>query len=360
MGDIRALYRVVSRLGILASIAYLVAGMAFLLAERVLDHARILLYGALLLFPHSVALAYVASGFAGSIPKLLGSGAYVSLALLAAPALGLLYSPGAALALFLAAFAVMALISGYVASGRRGSLRLSLALVGLSYLVSSLVITAILTLKGKTGLFSEGLALTVAYPLTLIYAVTVHSLPSTFRDSPLYTPASALPALTLLASLLALNGYVLWSSIAVLASMALYAVAAKLYRLPTYARGIEKLRGKSPAYSGLRFFIEGHYAILAIIALTAIYTLAGHLIWRGPQALLLIHLYAIGFTLGHIVIHGPMMLPVILGVKHKRRYTRTPYIAVTAAASLWPIASEASYILIAIALISIIYIIRWP
>ena len=360
MGDIRALYRVASRLGILASIAYLIAGMAFLPVERVLDHARILLYGALLLFPHSVALAYVASGFPGRIPALLGSGAYASLALLAAPALGLLYSPSAALALFLVVFIVMVLTSGYVASGRRGSLRLSLALVALSYLVSSLVIAAILTLKGEIGLFSEGLALTIAYPLTLIYAVTVHSLPSTFRDSPLYMPASVLPALTLLASLLALNDYVSWSSLAVLASMALYAVAAKLYRLPTYARSIEELRGKSPAYGGLRFFIEGHYAILAIIAITAIYTLAGPLLWRGPQALLLIHLYAIGFTLGHIVIHAPMMLPVVLGVKHKRRYTRTPYIAVAAAATLWPIAPELSYAMITVALVSIIYIVRWP
>ncbi len=344
--------REISRIGILTSIAYLALSLGVLLAGYHHRHAYIMLYSALLLFPHSVALTYVASGAVRNerAQKLVVTSAIITFAMFVAPIFGLWLNWEVPTATFVAVSIPMIFASIFAGRSQKGNIKLSLYLVSASYIVY-LTTVASLLIRGWPEKFSiAATALTFAYPVTLIYAVTVNSLPSTFNDKPSYSLSYTLPVLTAIGSFLVGLRFIKAGSAIVAASTLIYIFAARMYRLQKYLKSIERLNKESPAYKGSAFFIKSHYVIIASIALTIIYTSLFIIKSFSFFCLLcLLHAYVMGFVTIHVFLHAPVMLPVVLKVKHKRRYTLWPLILALIAAAIWPVQGLASYILYVIA-----------
>jgi len=348
--------REVSRIGILTSIAYLALSLGVLLAGYHHRHAYIMLYSALLLFPHSVALTYVASGAIRNkrAQKLIMASAIITFAMFVAPIFGLWLNWEIPTAVFAAISIPMIFASILAGRLQRGNIKLSFYLVSSSYIIY-LTTVASLLIRGWPEKFSiAATALTFAYPVTLIYAVTVNSLPSTFNDKPSYTLSYTLPILTAIGSFLVGLRFLKIGSAIVAASTLIYIFAARMYKLQKYLSSIERLNKESPAYKGSAFFIKSHYVIIASIILTIIYTsLFVAKSFSFFCLLCLLHAYVMGFVSIHVFLHAPVMLPVVLKVKHKRRYTLWPLILALVAAAIWPtvwpISGIVSYILYVIA-----------
>ncbi len=335
----RNLPREASRIGVLASAAYLAVALVSAPPGFLRVHTTLALYGAILLFPHAVAVAYVASS-ARAPRKPLLLAALATLAYLPAPALALGNTLVGDL-FFAAASVTLATASILIARERKASVRISLTLVALTY---ALTIAAIVAADlSNAGLREKALALTIAYPLTLIYAVTVHSLPSTFGDQP--DPRLA-PIPHLLAAPAAILAPIRPETALALtaASLLAYIPAARIHRLPAY---YEKLRGRNPetpAYKGMKYFLDGHVMVVVSIAATlaaTIYLTISH--WNTLAAL---HLLLLGPVLVHIAIHEPMMIPVILGVRHKRLFIREVYPTAILASITWIFSPPIAYMIL--------------
>ncbi len=344
--------REVSRIGILASIAYLALSLGILLAGYHHRHAYIMLYSALLLFPHSVTLTYVASGAMRNkrAQRFIMVSAIITFAMFIAPIFGLWLNWEIPTAIFAVVSIPMIFASILAGRSQKGNIRLSLYLVSSSYIIY-LTTVASLLIKGWPEKFSiAATALTFAYPVTLIYAVTVNSLPSTFNDKPSYFLSYSLPVLTAIGSFLVGLRFIKAGSAVIVASTLIYIFAARMYRLKRYLSSIQRLNKESPAYKGSAFFIKSHYVIIASISLTVIYTLLFITKSFSFYCLLcLLHAYVMGFVSIHVFLHAPVMLPVVLKVKHKRRYTLWPLILALVATAVWPVSGIASYILYVIA-----------
>jgi hypothetical protein len=281
------------------------------------------------LFPYSVSVAYVASAlnkyYPSQLPIALG-------VLLLAPTPLLALSVGEEWANLLVVIAgILGFASAFYTSVfKRGSVRLSMQLVAITNLLA--VITAIVRQCWAQGLLFSyySLAMTISYPVTLIYAVTVHALPSTFKDKPHVTVSWLLPVLTIVSALLILTDKAELGGVLAILSAYLYIVAAKLYKLKEYFQLASKFP-EGPARGGAYYFLEGHIAVIILIVLITVY-----MVLPGCNVLCLLHLYALGFSSLHVMIHGPMMVPVILGIRHKRRFNPSPYVFQLIAMALFP------------------------
>jgi hypothetical protein len=171
------------------------------------EHAHIMLYAGLLLFPHSVAISYLASAARSrSHAKQVMALSLLSIPLMASPLIALWRPLLIPLATFLPASLAAIPVSISLASAASKSLRLSLILFALTYLASSSIILTFY-FHGFPGYFSiVSLAMTLAYPLPLIYSVTVHSLPSTFQDRPSFSMSVLSVALAWLSAFLTALG----------------------------------------------------------------------------------------------------------------------------------------------------------
>ncbi len=325
--------RAVSAIGVWASIAYLVIAILYLVYGEPHTHARYMLYGVLLLFPYSVAVAYVASSLNKYHPSqlLMSTGVFL---LIFTPILALDYSEEYANLLVVFSGLLGFSSALYTASLKKGSVRLSMELVAVASILMSIIAIA-RQCWGRNLLFSYySFSMTIAYPVTLIYAVTVHALPSTFRDhSPRGLPW-LLPILTFLSSLMVFDDKLLVSRIFALASIYVYIFAARIYKLKDYF-GFAKRFPEGPARSGAYYFLEGHISVLFLTLIISIYTL-----YPNCNVLCFLHLYALGFSSLHVLIHGPMMLPVILSIRHKRRFNVSPYVFQLLAVLLFPLSGE--------------------
>jgi len=337
----RTVSKEAARAGVVASIVYLAASLALLVAGYPHEHARAMTYGVLLLFPHAVAVAYVASASSARTYPLVGLMALSVAPAAVAPAVAV-RSIGLAALLFAFVSAVSAPAAALVGAGRRRSVRLSLFMVSLSY-AATLAVIAYMLVAGHPRLFSQAaLALVIAYPVLLIYAVTVHALPATFSDEPSYPAALLLLALGGAGALLVASGSLEVGAIAALSSAALYVYAARLYKVGDYRRWVESRYSDkgSPAYKGMRYFLDGHLFVIVSIVILAVHTVL--YIMGACNLLCLVHSYAMGFVTVHVLIHAPMMLPVILRIRHRRRYTLAPLATALAATLLWPLAGPAA------------------
>ena len=334
-----------SAIGVWASIAYLVIALYYLVAGEPHTHARYMLYGVLLLFPYSVSVAYVASALNRYHPWQIPIAAGV---LLLAPAPLVALSVGeewANLLVVIAGFLGFA-SALYTASMKRGSVRLSLELAAAASLLASVV--AIVRQCFASGLLFSyySLAMTLAYPVTLIHAVTVHALPSTFKDRPQGSASWLLPLLTLLGALLVLDRRVLLGALAGISSVYVYVYAARLYRLGEYFR-VASGFPEGPARGGAYYFLEGHVAVLILVVIMTVY-----LAWPGCNVICRLHLYALGFSSLHVLIHGPMMLPVILGIRHRRRFNPSPYVLQLLAVLLFPFTGDGALVMYVLAILA--------
>jgi hypothetical protein len=105
------------------------------------------------------------------------------------------------------------------------------------------------------------------------------------------------------------------------------------------------------------YYLEGHAYVIAIVVLIVLYTIpAMHAGCNLNCVLLELHLLALGFAWMHVAIHAPMMIPVILGVRHAKRYTQAPYVFALLSAVLWPFMGIVSLILIILSLAGMIYV----
>ncbi len=326
--------RIASIAGILASAAYLAAAIVAAPAGFYGHHMVLALYGSLVLFPHAVAIAYVASASPRN-SRPLQLAAVLSPAAIAAPLLGLYALEAADLAV-LAAFAPMIAAAARAAATRRGSARLSMILVSATYTVSMATIAYYLWVNAT--IIEKALMLVAAFDVTLIYAVTVHSLPSTFGDRPV-AGASPVPHALAAAAALAAPWSTTLFSILLAASMAVYLVAARIARAYKYYERLSRLDPSTPAYKGMKYFLDGHIWVLATTLVTIAYAVVsalGVIEPREPPNLALLHVVVLGFVMIHILIHEPMMVPVILGLKHKRVFIPHAYPAAVLAAFAWP------------------------
>ena len=349
----RKLARRVSRIGVIAASAGVIAGLAsFALRGFLLWHMILMLYTGFIMFPHYVAIAYISSSASKKGVLLTNAMAIASTPLVILPIIARVYWPRLASALVL-----VAAIAGIAASlgsavERRGSLRLSLILAGIAYAGLALS-TAYWWASGfRASLVDYALSVALAYTATLIYAVTSHSLPSTFADRP-SPPVSLVAALgSVLAGLYVLEGNDPWIAGDIwLASALLYIYGARLHRVGRYFRvAREKSRGSEKAYRGLWYYLVGHVFVLLVVLLASVvlaWASREPVIPRARASLILLHLLGLGFAWMHVAIHAPMMLPVILGVRHAMRYNAWPYILVLGATLLWPVSGAASLVLAA-------------
>lgn len=326
-----------------AAAVLLVAALAAAWLSLFYVHMSLMLFGALVLFPFSVAVAYVASGArgrgpgwgvalmsAGEAAALLAAGAAAAgwwrLGLVLAGAAGLLGCVGAA-------------SSSLGVTGPPGWSLRGVAAAGCGLSAASAALLASGAAPGPVA----GLSVALGYDLPLIYAVTAHSVPMTFRRRPRWAAAFAGMLASAAGGALAGLGFVAPGAALGAAGLPFYAASARLEELPGYLR--EASRRPGAAGAGLRYFAIGHAASLAAAVLAAAYTL---LYAAGAcDTPCLLHGYTLGFISIHVWIHAPMMLPVILRVRHRRRYNPLPYLLALLAALAFPASGPAALALYA-------------
>ena len=313
----RSMARLVSRLLVAASIplGFAVPFLAWL--GRVEWHTSLVGYVALPVFVTGVSAAYVASGLRRApwwLDRLVG------LLALAVGAAALL-APRSSLPLIVASLAYGGVVL-WASTLASGSVALSLGGLGASYLVLGLY----LLLPGPGDWLLRVVGAVYASAVGPIYAVTVHSFPRTYGMEPRRCCAYLLYLAHAAGVLLLAAGLVKASAALLTAAMLiLYPLAARLDSMPGVYRGLRSrlATGRSVALRSHLYFLAGHF----LVPLMALYVAAGWLLLlHGGGVLLLAHAVAAGFTLLHIEIHAPMMLPVILGLRHARRYWLLNYI----------------------------------
>lgn len=349
----RSMIRMTSAVGIIVSVFYLLAALSILLPVKgdFAGHANLMLLGSLILFPYSVAVAYVASVARNPWPSLLPISVGAVL-LYPTPVLadGNLQAPMAVLAALAIAGFLGAASSLMVGPGRKGAVRLSLYLVGITML--GLALASIVEAYSETSIFTETLVLILAFPVPLIYSVTVNSLPSTFSDKP-STAASVLSVtLSIAASVLVGLGYTRPGFYLAAASLVLYLYAARFHRLGAYWRRVSSMP-RTPARAGLEYFIQGHVAVVIV----TVVVLAELLAYPSRCGVIcVIHGLALGFASMHVWIHGPMMVPVILGMRHGRRFNPLPYITLLAAVAVYPLSHPLALVLYVVSLVLDVFV----
>lgn len=344
--------RAVSAVGVIASIAYLLAAFIYLALDKPKIHARFMLYGALVLFPYSVSLAYVSSVAKKRVPSLIPL-TVGNILLLPLPVLWLYGVSDSFLEGILIIAGLLGVPSAFlVARERKASVKLSLELVGLTYTIMAVSAASAVV---STGLLfhDHALALVYAFPLPLVYSVTVNAFPATFKDQPSKRASYLLPLLSLVSAILVLRGNVLWANIVFALTLLLYIYAARLYRIPRYKAFLDNLP-EGPGRDGLAYFLWGHLAVLVLSAIIVAYMFLGG---SMCSSLCILHLLALGFTSLHVWIHGPMMLPVILGMKHRRRFNTSPYALLLLATLAFPFSGIAAFSLYILSLAAALLIV---
>ncbi|MGC9210101.1 MAG: hypothetical protein ACP5FT_02395 [Acidilobus sp.] len=337
---------ITSRYLVYVSVAELVAALYVVTAGLSKYHARLMFESVLPTFIIAVGLAYASSSMRKSRgPEAAALQYTTSLAAWAVMATGLLagltgFSFPLAAALIIAGFS-LALFT--TASLRRLDVLLSVLTLGYTQALGGLIL---LTSKGL-GLFNVALAFIGAEAVGAIFAVTLHSYPSTFGEKP------SLPATALAFSLLTV------SAVLAMEGSSLYVPllgASMIASLPAFR--VEKLKdfygkakaSKSPvARGGTLYFFYGHqFAFSFLLA-------DGALLLMTPllriDVLYLIHLVTLGVVMMFVLIHAPMMLPVIMGWSSARRYNLTPFVLQALGALLWPFNMHVSFFLIGLALV---------
>ncbi|GEM_PF-3120298 len=179
-----------------------------------------------------------------------------------------------------------------------------------------------------------------AYPVPLIYAVTLHALPKTYRYR------ASLPLTVLMTALhaFALSGFgpsrhLMW------ASMLTYLGAA---RLDLAFRGLRSVRVRE-ALPAHRYLIAGYLLLIPLLILS----------WPIPlDELGLLHILLVGFVGLHIYAHAPMMIPVLLGMRNAKRFNYPALLLLVMAALSWPFNRDVALYFLSGSLFLVVYIVK--
>ncbi|UXD22167.1 hypothetical protein IPA_02265 [Ignicoccus pacificus DSM 13166] len=204
-------------------------------------------------------------------------------------------------------------------------MRLSLIGISISY------IYAIYWSLYEGDLISKALV-GLAFPLSMIFAISMHSLPRTFRSKPHPIALLSVPLLAL-----GLFDYRFY-----LMSLIPYLIGSKYFELPRYCKLSKEIGGI--AGKGLFYYCCGHaFSVIALIFPLIFYS----------TPLTFLHTMLLGFVSIHVFIHLPTMIPPILGIKNARRYNYFPYVLTILASALWPFFKDLSWLLYFSALIAV-------
>jgi hypothetical protein len=300
------------------------------------------------IFVTGIAAAYLVSGLGRSAAKVdvpVAASAAAAGVLAAAAFLAgepRLLSPGLLL------FAAVAVFSARPA---RDTVRLSYLGLAAAYAAGGVY----LLLPGPGDPFLRLLGLVYAVAVGSIYAVTAHSLPRTYGDRPRRWLVATVYALNLLGALSLGLGGLAAAAVLLATGMVLYPAAVGLDRLSRYLEKARTVKAEAARRSHL-YFLAGH----ALVPLMVLYVAVGWaLLLQGRGWLLLVHGVAAGFTLLHIEIHAPMMVPVILGTGHARRYSPVNY-ALLAPAPLMVACCGLAALLLVLASLAATLLVAWP
>jgi len=179
-----------------------------------------------------------------------------------------------------------------------------------------------------------------AYPVPLIYAVTLHALPKTYRyraSLPLAIPMIALHALVLCG--FDPSRHLMWTS------MLSYLGAA---RLDLALRGLRSVRVRE-ALPAHRYLISGYLLLIPLLILS----------WFMPvNTLGLLHILLLGFVGLHIYAHAPMMVPVLLGIRNAKRFNYSALILLLLATLSWPFNRDVALYFLSGSLFLVVYIVK--
>lgn len=337
-----------SRAGvILGALAF--AGGLGMAEVRPGTHAWVVASSALTLFPLAVWISYALAGVRRPpswFPKVSWAAVALAAAGVAAAAAGVAVAAGVLGGAGLLLGAFLGIVAASASAGRESAM-LSYRLGSLASASGALyMILYYLVNEDQPGDVPVyyALGLLAAYPIPLIHAVTIHSLPSTYRDSP---PARA-AALAGYLGAAAGPAYLFFGerALALTAVMlALYPYTTRAYKAPSYAAQDAARLKPGPARAGRVFYSTSHIATSGLAVASA---LAIVLYLAGPGypggSLGLVHLLAAGFTATHVYIHAPIMLPTVLGVAAGRRFTLAAVSVYSAALSgvIWPYSMRAA------------------
>ncbi len=163
-----------------------------------------------------------------------------------------------------------------------------------------------------------------SHPVALIYAVSLHSIPKTYRYE--YNRLLAYSALaTHLYALL--RGEPFFSSL----SMLLYLLSLKLNEA---LRSMRKVKGE--ARKAHKYLITAYLLLIPVILFS----------FTGLRQLAYLHLVLLGFIGLHVYGHAPMMLPVIFGVKNARSFSPLPLLMLALSSVAWPYNKEVALYLL--------------
>lgn len=234
---------------------------------------------------------------------------------------------------------------------KQSSFRLSMLLAVVAYAGTALVVGA--SWWYGLSVLLGGVSFVAFYAVTMIYAVSIHSLPRTYRDEPSAPLSILLAVLVALSALVFAAGRFEWARIIYGITVFSFIGAARLDRIGYWYRSIDE--SAPAARPGHRYFLQGHMFAVPLMLLASYYMVRP---WSGAlDALATLHALTIGFTGVFIYIHAPMMLPVLLSVKTKRRYNMIPYILLAGAAFAWPGAGFVAGLLFIASLIALAYIV---
>ncbi len=164
-----------------------------------------------------------------------------------------------------------------------------------------------------------------SHPVSLIYAVSLHSIPKTYR----YEHDKLLAYTSLAAHLYALiRGEPFFASL----SMLFYFLSLKLNKALSSIGRVAKEARKAHKY-----LITAYLLLLPVILCS----------FLGLRHLPYLHLLALGFIGLHVYGHAPMMLPVIFGIRNARSFSSLPLIFLALSSIIWPYNREiALYLLL--------------
>ncbi|MGC9072395.1 MAG: hypothetical protein ACP5HK_06890 [Acidilobus sp.] len=335
-----------SRYLVYISIAELVAALYVVTAGLGLCHARLMFESVLPSFIAAVAVSYSSSSLRSSagqaVSAIQGLAALASWAVAVGGIAASLFGYTESLGLSLVVLGIsLAMITAF--SLKRIDVRLSILTLGYTQALGGLML---LLLRGLST-FDLALAFVGVEAVGAIFAVTLHSFPSTFGDGPSFALTLTTFALLTTSALLAVRGSRLFAPLL---------GASMLSSLPAFR--FERSRGylakartsRNPvARGGMLYFLYGH--LFAFASLLADGALLISTVRLQINVLILVHAVVLGVVMIFVLVHAPMMLPVIMGWPSARRYNLTPYVLQALGAVIWPLNMHVSFFLIGLALV---------